>query len=62
MTNAENNAVNTNIADKKDEKIRIEIIPQDAEPGAGASRVFYEEKQYSVSNNISETSWQSLRF
>lgn len=56
MTNAENNAVNTNIADKKDEKIRIEIIPQDAEPEAGASRVFYEEKQISL-YEIAEKYW-----
>lgn len=56
MTNAENNAVNTNIADKKDEKIRIEIIPQDAEPGAGASRVFYEEKQISL-YELAEKYW-----
>ena len=56
MTDAENNAVNTNIADKKDEKIRIEIIPQDDEPGAGASRVFYEEKQISL-YEIAEKYW-----
>ena len=56
MTNAENNAVNANITDK-DEKIRIEIIPQDAEPGAGGARVFYEEKQISL-YDLAEKYWE----
>ena len=56
MTNAENNAVNANITDK-DEKIRIEIIPQDAEPGADGARVFYEENQISL-YELAEKYWE----